>query len=105
MSQPKGAVHYQFPYLSSATVTPLAASSGPQTRIEPRRNSASQGEFIPCQVEFIPCQVEINSLQFPATADKFSLLGRNSLPVRAAENAVSQPFATPCGFRMRRGER
>ena len=33
------------------------------------------------------------------------LFGRNSLPVRSAENAVSQPFASPCGFRTRRGER
>jgi hypothetical protein len=33
------------------------------------------------------------------------LFGRNSLPVRPAENAVSQPFASPCGFRTRRGER
>jgi hypothetical protein len=33
------------------------------------------------------------------------LFGRNSSPVRSAENAVSQPFASPCGFRMRRGER
>jgi hypothetical protein len=33
------------------------------------------------------------------------LFGRHSLPVRSAENAVSQPFASPCGFRMRRGER
>jgi hypothetical protein len=33
------------------------------------------------------------------------LFGRNSLPVRSAENAVSQPFTSPCGFRMRRGER
>jgi hypothetical protein len=37
--------------------------------------------------------------------DEFSLLGRISLPVRAAEDAFSQPFTTPCGFRLRRGER
>jgi hypothetical protein len=37
--------------------------------------------------------------------DEFSLLARISLPVRAADTAVSQPFPTPCGFRLRRGER
>jgi hypothetical protein len=33
------------------------------------------------------------------------LFGRNSWPVRSAENAVFQLFPTPCGFRMHRGKR
>ena len=58
----------------------------------------AKSNLFPAKSKSIPCS-------FPAAVDEFSLPIRNSLPVRAAEDAVSQPFATPYNFRMLRGER
>ena len=63
-------------------------------------DNRSRAEFrIPVEkAGFFPCQVELIPLLFPCYSPvmggRVPLFARNSWPVRSAENAVSQPFAT-----------